>query len=86
MSSFARSSTKRQPRLPTLGISSNVRRNLWRPSARNLGAKLVQARADKLETRLIAAMARQDAVYNRYAATVESVNKTTVVVSRSAAG
>jgi outer membrane murein-binding lipoprotein Lpp len=50
------------------------------------GAKLAHARADKLEIRLIAAMARQDAAYNRYAATVESVNKTTVVVSRSAAG
>jgi hypothetical protein len=50
------------------------------------GAKLAQARAEKLETRLIAAMARQDAAYNRYAATVESVNKRTVVVSKSTAG
>ena len=31
-------------------------------------------------------MARQDAAYNRYAATVESVNKRTAVVSKSAAG
>ncbi len=46
------------------------------------GAKLAQTRAEKLETRLIAAMARQDAAYNRYVATVESVNKTTVVVSK----
>ena len=36
-----------------------------------LGAKLAQIKAVKLETRLIAAMARQDAAYNRYAATVE---------------
>jgi hypothetical protein len=50
------------------------------------GAKLARTRANKLETRLIAAMARQDAAYNRYAATVGSVNKTTVVVSKSAAG
>ena len=50
------------------------------------GAKLAQTRADKLETRLIAAMARQEAAYNRYIATVESVNKTTAVVSKSAAG
>ena len=50
------------------------------------GAKLAQAKANKLETRLIAAMTRQDVAYNRYAATVESVNKTTAVVSRSTAG
>ena len=49
-------------------------------------SKFAQTKADKLETRLIAAMARQDAAYNRYAATVESVNKTTAVVSKSAAG
>ena len=50
------------------------------------GAKLPQTKADKLETRLIAAMARQDAAYNHYVATVESVNKTTAAVSKGAVG
>ena len=50
------------------------------------GAKLAHARADKLETRLIAVMTRQEPAYNRYTVTVESVNKTTAVVSKSAAG
>ena len=50
------------------------------------GAKLAHARADKLETRLIAAMGRQDAAYNRSVATVELVNTTTAVVSKNAAG
>ena len=41
-------------------------------------------RADKLEARLIAARARQETAYNRYAATVESTNKTVAVIARKA--
>ncbi len=50
------------------------------------GAKLAQNKADKLETRLIAVMAMHDVAYNRYVAAVESVNKTTTVVRKGAAG
>jgi len=49
------------------------------------GAKLAHATADKLGARLSVAMTRQDAAYNRYAATVESVNKNVAVASKGAA-
>jgi hypothetical protein len=41
------------------------------------------AKVDKLETRLIAAKARQEAAYNRYATTIESTNKTVVGASKA---
>ena len=41
-------------------------------------------RADKLEARLIAARARHETAYNRYATTVESTNKTVAVIARKA--
>jgi hypothetical protein len=44
-----------------------------------------QAKANKLETRLIAAKARQEAAYNRYDATIESTNKTVVGASKTSA-
>ena len=50
-----------------------------------VGFVAAQAKADKIETRLIAAKARQEAAYNRYAATIESTNKTVVGTSKAAA-
>ena len=49
------------------------------------GFAATSAKADKLEARLIAAKARQEAAYNRYAATIESTNKTVVVASKASA-
>ena len=43
-----------------------------------------QTKADKIEARLIAAKARQEADYNRYAATIESTNKAVVGASKAA--
>ncbi len=44
-----------------------------------------QAKDDKLETRLIAAKARHEAAYIRYAAKFESTNKTVVGASKASA-
>jgi hypothetical protein len=49
------------------------------------GFTTAQARVDKLEARLIAAKARQEAAYNMHAATIESTNKTVVVASKAPA-
>ncbi len=46
-----------------------------------VGYAAAMARADKLEARLVAARARQEIAYNRYAATVESANKTVAVIA-----
>ena len=42
------------------------------------------ARANKFEARLVAARARQETAYNRYAATVESTNKTVAIIAMKA--
>ena len=42
-----------------------------------------QTKADKIEARLIAAKARQEAACNRYAATIESTNKVVVGASKA---
>ena len=47
------------------------------------GFVAAQAKEDKIETRLIAAKARQEAAYNRYVATIESTNKIVVGTSKA---
>ena len=49
------------------------------------GFVAANAKADKIEARLVAAKARQDAAYKRYAATVESANKAVVGASKASA-
>ena len=40
--------------------------------------------ADKFEARMVAARARHETTYNRYAATIKSTNKTVTVIARKA--
>jgi hypothetical protein len=49
-----------------------------------VGYAVAMARADKFKARLVAARARHETAYNRYAATVESTNKTVAVIARKA--
>jgi hypothetical protein len=50
----------------------------------DVGFVAAQAKADKLEACLVAAKGRQDAAYNKYAATIESTNKTVTIFAKSA--
>ena len=56
--------------------------NLQRTAASFVAA---QTKADKIEARLIAAKARQEASYNKYAATIKSTNKAGVGASKASA-
>ena len=47
------------------------------------GFVAAQTKADKIEARLIAAKARQEAAYNIYAATIKSTNKAVVGASKA---
>jgi hypothetical protein len=47
------------------------------------GLVATNTKADKIETRIIAAKARQEAAYNKYAATIESTNKAVVETSKA---
>jgi hypothetical protein len=49
------------------------------------GFVAAQTKADKIEARLIAAKARLETAYNRYAATIESTNKAVVGASKATA-
>ena len=47
------------------------------------GFAAANVKADKIEARFIAAKARQDAAYNKYAATIESTNTAVVGASKA---
>jgi len=51
--------------------------------ATSAGFVVTNTKADKIEVRLIAAKARQEAAYNMYAATIESTNKAVVGSSKA---
>ena len=53
--------------------------------ATTVGFSAASVKADKIEARLIAAKACQEAAYNRYAATIESKNKAVVGTSKATA-
>ena len=53
-------------------------------NATAVGYAAAVARANKFEARLVAARARQETAYNRYATTIESTNKEVAVIARKA--